>query len=349
LAEAVPERRAESGRGVARRIAVLRALPGLGDLLCAVPALRALRAAFPFAEISLIGLPSAGWFADRFARYVDRLVPLTAWPGLPETPGPAEEARAFLARAKAAAYDLALQLHGDGTVTNNLIARLGAARVGGMASCGGPRPDAATFPVVSADASEVERLLTVLRTIGVDAPQRELEWPERAADLAELATAAPGLSVRSYAVLHPGSSLPSRRWEVGGFAAVGDRLTAAGLDVVITGVDSERDVTADVAHTMASPALDLAGSCSLGAAAALVRRAAIVVTNDTGMSHLAAAVGTPSVVVFLVTDPRRWKPEAPIHVAVRAGDDVSGTAGRVLSAADTLLGDRHPRRRRPLA
>ena len=66
------------------RIAVLRALPGVGDLLCAVPALRAVRAAHPGAEVTLIGLPGATWFIERFRPYVDRLLPLTAWPGLPE-------------------------------------------------------------------------------------------------------------------------------------------------------------------------------------------------------------------------------------------------------------------------
>ena len=63
---------------------------------------------------------------------------------------------------------------------------------------------------------------------------------------------------------------------------------------------------------------------------------AAVVTNDTGISHLAAAVETPSVVVFTVTDPVRWKPEAPIHIAVRAGRDVTTTAARVAETALAL-------------
>src|SRR5690606_34562089 len=59
---------------------------------------------------------------------------------------------------------------------------------------------------------------------------------------------------------------------------------------------------------MRSPAVNASGETSLGVAAALLERAALLVTNDTGISHLAAALGTPSVVVFLASDPERWAP-----------------------------------------
>ena len=78
--------------------------------------------------------------------------------------------------------------------------------------------------------------------------------------------------------------------------------------------------------------VDLCGRLSLGAAGALVARAAMVVTNDTGMSHLAAAKRTCSVVLFRVTDPKRWKPEGDRHIAVMEGDDVEATAAAVLDA-----------------
>jgi len=310
-----------------RRIAVLRALPGLGDLLCAVPALRAVRAAHPEAHVSLIGLPGAAWFVDRFAGYVDELLPLTAWPGLPETPGPIAEADAFVVAARRRRFDLALQLHGDGTITNDLIDRLGAAERAGMSRAGAWRPSG-RFVDITDDMNEAERLLAVVRAAGMATPSRPcLEWPETGADVASLDGVLPR---RPFAVIHPGASLPSRRWDPLGFAAVGDHLADRGLDVVLTGVAGERPITAAVRSAMTAAATDLAGATPLGATAALVRRADRVVTNDTGMSHLAAAVGTPSVVVFTATDPRRWKPAPDRHHAVIAGA-LGPTIERVLT------------------
>src|SRR5205823_5256285 len=108
------------------------------------------------------------------------------------------------------------------------------------------------------------------------------------------------------------------------------------LAVVLTGVAAERPIGRAVTGGMAAKPVDLVGRLSLGAAAAVVRRAQLLVTNDTGMSHLAAAVGTPSVVVFRVTDPRRWKPEADRHVAVIDDGVVERTVARVLGAAGRM-------------
>jgi len=312
-------------------VVVLRALPGLGDLLCVVPALRALRAAWPAAEVTFVGLPGAEWFSDRFSDYIDCFEPLRSWRGLPETGDDAREEAAFLARMRARRFDVAFQLHGDGRVTNGLVAALGAHRMAGLAGPGAPRPDPRTFPAVP-DGSEVERTLRPLRAVGVVTDDRRLAWPERWSDL----EGAPDLAPGSYAVLHAGATLPSRRWDPSGFGLVADALARRGLSIVLTGVRGEAAVIRHVAATTRAPTLDVAGALDLGATAAVIRRARLVVTNDTGISHLAAAVETPSVVVFTVTDPVRWKPEAPIHIAVRAGRDVMTTAARVAETALAL-------------
>src|SRR3954453_11632102 len=116
---------ADSVLGDPRRIAVFRALQ-LGDLLCAVPALRALRRAFPQAAISLIGLPWARDFVTRFSHLVDRFVEFPGYAGLPERPPDPGAWPAFVEQSHEAAYDVAIQLHGSGERTNAIVAALGA-------------------------------------------------------------------------------------------------------------------------------------------------------------------------------------------------------------------------------
>src|SRR5690606_27068846 len=110
------------------------------------------------------------------------------------------------------------------------------------------------------------------------------------------------------AVLHPGASVPRRRWPEAHFAAVGRTLLARGCTVVLTGTESEHDVTARVRAALGDAAIDLTGRTDIGQLAALLERAALLVCNDTGPSHLAAALRTPSVVCSTPPDVNGWAP-----------------------------------------
>src|SRR4051812_23076246 len=101
----------------ARRIAVIRALH-LGDMLCAVPALRALRASFPVAHITLIGLPWVRELAALLPRFIDAVDEFPGFPGIPERPFDARRTCAFIARAQEQQFDLVIQLHGSGSHIN---------------------------------------------------------------------------------------------------------------------------------------------------------------------------------------------------------------------------------------
>jgi ADP-heptose:LPS heptosyltransferase len=291
-----------------RRIAVLRALQ-LGDMLCAVPALRALREAAPHAHIALIGLPWAQTFVDRYADLVDELIVFPGAVGFPEQPETNAGLPRFFAQMRARRFDLAIQLHGSGGVANDLLLELGA-----KAHAGFVQPDEAQrsgcFMRWPDDLPEAERYLALTHTMGAPATGRQATFPLNRRDRDEYAelVAVHGLEATRLVLIHPGAQLPSRRWPTERFAAVADHLAADGWQIAITGTAAEASLSAAVLGAMNASALHLAGATSLGALAALVSEARLVVCNDTGISHIAAAVASASVVIASGSDTRRWAP-----------------------------------------
>ncbi len=300
-------------------IAVFRAL-FLGDLLCATPALRTLRRHFPAAEITLIGLP---WARDLVARlpYLDRFEEFPGHPGIAEVPYDPERAEPALARLRAAGYDLAVQMHGDGRTSNGFVAALGARATLGYRIGADDRLSLA-LPWVD-DEHEALRWLRLVACLGAPTDDTRLDFPttpaedRRATDLLAVAHGNGPL-----VALHAGAKDAARRWPPECFALLADHLVERwGARIVLTGAAGERDLTAAVRSAMGAPALDLAGATDLGPFAALIARLDLLVTNDTGASHLAAATGTPSVVLFGLSRPARWAPlDRTCHRAVDAAD-----------------------------
>lgn len=295
------------------RIAVVRALQ-LGDMLCAVPALRAIRAAWPEAHITLVGLPWAKEFAARFSRYLDAFIEFPGFPGLPEQQSSPRRIVEFLRDVQDGQFDLAVQLHGSGSHVNELVALMGARRTAGFYRAGDFIPEPGSFVPWPAAGLEPHRLLRIVDALGI-APQGDaLEFPVMDADRGEL-DRVPELRAlmsggRPYCLVHPGARMRSRRWLASRFAAVADALVHAGAEVILTGVQDEAPLAAAVRHAMSTRrrCTDLTGRLSLGALAALLADARVLVCNDTGVSHIAAALGTPSVVVASGSDVRRWAP-----------------------------------------
>ena len=298
-----------------RSIAVLRALD-LGDMLCAVPALRALRHGYSDARISLVGLPWAAAFAGRMHHLVDDFFEFPGHPALPERPADPAGGEQFLEQMRARRFDLAIQLHGSGEVTNRIVAEWRPRALAGLSR---HDPPPGQFAPWVEHLHEVEQCLRVIDALGLPRRGEHLEFRRTdgdAQEFDELAAAFPALG-RPYAVVHGGAKWPSRRWPAWKFAAVAAALRADGLEVVLTGVASEATVTSEIASVAGAPVHDLAGRTSLGSFAEVLRHAALVVTNDTGASHVAVAVGTPSVVVSCGSDVARWAPlERARHITL---------------------------------
>ncbi|WKB51772.1 glycosyltransferase family 9 protein [Eleftheria terrae] len=330
------------------KIAVFRALK-LGDLVCATPALRALRQRFPQAHITLIGLPWARQLATRLAaegiRWIDDFVAFPGHPALPEQPGDAATFEAWARQMRARRFDLAVQMHGSGTVSNTIVQALGARRTAGfhagtpadeLAVAGGrywPYPD---------QLHEIHRNLCLVKHLGGVADDDQPAFPLLSSDFAELARHPDldELPPGGFLCLHPGARMAAKRWSPRHFAAVGDALACNGWRIVITGDASEHALASEVQEHMRAPSVNAARDLSVGALAALLSRARLLVSNDTGVAHIAAALPVPSVVIFFATDPRRWAPLDPLRHRCVVGSTGHGdavTPDEVIEAAWPLL------------
>jgi ADP-heptose:LPS heptosyltransferase len=292
-----------------RRIAIFRALQ-LGDLLQAIPALRAIKAGFPGAEITLIGLPWARSFIQRFHQYVDRFVEFAGFPGIAEVEASPERIAGFIEEQRAYSYDLAVQMHGSGRTSNGFILALGAKMTVGyyMGTC----PEELTFGApYPEDQPEVYRNLGLAKLLGCPDGDPRLELPLCNEDRTESATLLSRLPRpdRPWIGLHAGARPPSRRWPARYFTSIADELNRRfNAQVILTGSADEKVIVQAVETQMMTRPINLAGETSLGGLAALVSELDLFISNDTGPAHIANAVDTPSITIFGPADYRRWAP-----------------------------------------
>ena len=271
-----------------RTALVYRAL-GLGDLLAGVPALRTLRRALPRHRI-VLAAPAAQTRLIELAAVVDEVIPTeelepVAWTGPPP--------------------DLAIDLHGNGPASRDLLRTLGPGRLIGFGEPGGP----------TWDPTEHERLRwcrLLAETLGAEGDPDDVR-------LAQPPDPAP----REPAILiHPGAASGSRRWPPDRFAELATHLAIAGIPVLITGSSGERDLAEDVRRRAGlAPDANLAGTTDLIELAALVAGANLLISGDTGIAHLAPAFATPSVTLFGPTPPALWGPPPGPHIALWRGTD----------------------------
>jgi ADP-heptose:LPS heptosyltransferase len=271
---------------------MLRAL-GLGDLLMAVPALRALARAFPDHERVLLAPATLAPVVTLVGDAVDTLVHTAGAQALPgRLPDDAPDRPS-----------VAANLHGRGPQSTALLRTLAPRRL-------------IAFGVQARwrdDEHETARWCRLLSAAGIPSDPGEIDIDAPAAP-----SPAPGATV-----IHPGASAAARRWPADRWVAV---ARALGGRVVVTAGPGEKPLARAVADR--SGAEVFAGN--LGALAALVAGASRVLCADTGVAHLATALGTPSVVLFGPTSPAHWgpPPDRPRHRVLwagRAGGDPNAT------------------------
>lgn len=295
--------------------------------------------ALPSAHITLIGLPWAKTFVQRFQHYLDEWLEFPGYPGIPEVTLSPQKVVSFLAQAQQTAFDLVLQMHGNGSAMNGFAQLLGAKQTAGFFPAGQPCPNPDRFLAYPEQEHEIWRHLRLMDFLGIPLQGDELEFPIWQSDWNEFENLGQTHSLKSnYICIHPGASIPERRWLNEHFAIVANTLAARGYQVVLTGTASEQDLTQAIAQKMQYPAIDLAGKTTLGTMAALLKKTQLLICNDTGVSHLAAALQTRSVVIFSDSDPHRWSPlNRQYHRIVVGHSAASATPTQVLQEAIDLL------------
>jgi ADP-heptose:LPS heptosyltransferase len=186
-------------------------------------------------------------------------------------------------------------MHGGGRWSNPLVRRLGARTTAGCRAEDAEPLDRWIRYVYF--QPEIMRQLEVAGLLGAVPVTVE---PAIAVTERDRDEAAAFTERGAFAVLHPGATSLRRRWPAGRFAQIGDALVQRGLRVVVTGTGPERTLVDDVRAAMRSPAEDGCAALSLGGLAALLARATLLVSNDTGPLHLANAVGARTVGIFWI-------------------------------------------------
>lgn len=165
------------------------------------------------------------------------------------------------------------------------------------------------------DCHESESFLALLEPFGITRYSRtgpDMEIPAKSADTAmeKLAT----LSGEPFVALFPGASIPERRWGAERFAELARRLRTRGLAVVVVG--GKGDGPAGDRIVADGVGLNLAGKTSLAESAAVIARSRLLVTGDSGLLHIAVALGVPTVSLFGPGIEKKWAPRDACHVVL---------------------------------
>ncbi len=300
------------------RVLIVR-LGALGDVVHAIPVAAALRRAFPAARID--------WLVSAKHRGILDMVPVIDRRLGIDDRGDASGGTSLLAAVgelRRSRYDVAIDL--QGLIKSALLARLsGAPRVVGFSS-GYARERAARLFYTDAydpgrgglyDSRETRHVVDInlglLGVLGIDAPAREFSIDDVDSAAARAMHEQTG---GRYALLNPGAAWPNKRWPPGRLAAIAVALRARhGLMSVVLWGPGEEALAADVAAGAGGAAI-VSPKTSIADLVGLARRASLMVSGDTGPTHIAAALGTPIVGIYGPTRPARNGPMSAHDVTV---------------------------------
>ncbi len=295
---------------------------GLGDALMAVPLLRAIADSRPDLRIVAIVNGPAGSVIGRCGVPVE-VVRF-------DRGGRRGGGKRFRRELRRKEIDIFLGALPSNTVTHSRVAfRSGARVVLKHAYDYGYRDDRdfsfLYSRLLDLDRSRhrVEHNLDLVRSVGEDPAgpvTMRFDPDPAAADHVDRWLAARGMESGSIVAIHPGGGRSDKYWPAERFAAVAAGLADAGRSVVVVGGPEEQGLGEEVCRRAArGSVVNAAGEFDLDGTAALLRGATLLVSNDSGIMHLAVAVGTPTVALFGPTDPRHIGPWSNRSISLVAG------------------------------
>ena len=306
-----------------RKLLAVR-LDNLGDVLMTTPALHAIRAALPEARVTLL-TSATGASAARYLPQVDTAIAFAApWvaprDAAADTPAAGEAEAAMVARLAAERFDAAVifTVCTQSALPAALLCRmagiplrLGYSRENPYALLTEWLPE--TDVIGAGMRHEVERQLALVAAVGLRSGDEHLRFCyciEDVRRLQDCMRAAGHDPQRPYFVVHPGASAASRRYPPERFGIAAGLIAAAtGCTAIFSGGEHERALVEQARAAMNAPSISLAGAIGLGELAALIAGAEVLVANNTGPVHIAAAVSTPVVDLYALTNPQHtpWR------------------------------------------
>jgi predicted lipopolysaccharide heptosyltransferase III len=303
--------------GAPKRVLIIK-LRYLGDVLLSTPVLAALRTAFPQARLSMLVNPGTEAMLAENPHLDEVLI-------VERGRSPLRQLR-FVAALRRRRFDLVVDLtDGDRAA---IVSRLtgAAVRVGfNRGDRWRGRLYTHLVPMRQQPVSMVRQHLMALETLGIPVapspPVLNVRAADESAALDALAAAEIAPAERFVAV-HPGARWWFKSWPADRFAGLIDYIQGKlGLKVVLLGGDQEHGIATAILGHVEIGCRSLVGRLTLLELAALLRRAALFIGNDSGPMHIAAAMGTPVIGLFGPSDPRMWGPAGQNHVVFYKGID----------------------------
>jgi lipopolysaccharide heptosyltransferase II len=308
-----------SGWAGARKLLCVR-LDALGDVLMCTPALRALRQACPGRRLTLLTSPGGAAAAP----FIDELDDVISYPApWMKSSGPHHQAAdtACIAALAARGFDGAVIFtsYSQSALPAALLCYLASIPLR-LAHCRENPYQLLTDWVADPEPGamlrhEVRRQLELVGSIGCDVAGGPLSFRVRADDLDGVRRRLADCAVdpqRPWILLHPGASAPSRRYPPDKWIAVIGMLAARGAGaLVLSGSGDELALIEQIRAGCRVPVVSLAGQLDLGQMGAAIQLASVMVSNNTGPAHMAAAIGTPLVDLYALTNPQHtpWQVE----------------------------------------